>query len=898
MKIKIQKNIDLNELFYILEDLKKSTNDFNQKLYYNNIFNILNDFNISDEILDINDTLIKNFCVLNISNNIDENKHEIYIYEKIYIIENIKDHDGTAGAEGPPCTLTLKKTTGKIFYKNIIFCPSLKCYSIFNNIINKTYNRNNINFFNIKFSQVVNNLKLNINNSIGYNNNSLILDYITIFNKLELFDFNKYSNSFILNDKMKFIYNNYGFKSDFNNKTSLLINEKFNLTYYEMINIKIQLRDADYLYIINKYFNTSEIKIFNKNYKFIKNIKKILNDVQYKKMVLLYNKEIKNNKLIENNDCEHINLVNNKNYETIINFYISDKFDKKFLHKHINLFSCIKCMLPLICPHIIYKYYYKNHNLINFIHHDNTSSLDVFCKICGEKLWTTELFNKHSDFNTQNNFDSELFISDNIDFWIYKILYFYILSKKDFIQIKKKMNDNSILSFIKMHVLSFIEYNFDIINKSVVLSFQQKFQQKHLISYVFVLCSLIILAMKNPTFIYIYNKKVLNLKNILSKIILEIKNSNISFKNIHDNTISKIISNTYNELVNNLPLFTELHQLNVNLFKYNDIFKLPFYTYIFLINHIYFGSNFDIEYILNTSMSDININYNNIFIPNLSFLLKKGGNKPKNIPTLKNKFDMSDNIIKIFTDFCNSDFIYYKLKNNKNYLELIQNIKLLNFNLKKPYINYLHDFYNFNNFDNFELLSNQSYIFNSDFFKFNKIPVFVKKSFKFNKQNFNIISNNDFYFKQLKLIEELINKKIIIININNMINIISYDLSLNVDYNDSFINNKLLLNVNFNIDLIIVNNDLYNTLLNIKKNTSLKKYYEHIVKLIIDYDFKHSGKAITNDVSIDINNRSNDENFKEPSFNCDPDESVVYDFAHENFDYDIDDDEDNNNKDF
>ena len=113
------------------------------------------------------------------------------------------------------------------------------------------------------------------------------------------------------------------------------------------------------------------------------------------------------------------------------------------------------------------------------------------------------------------------------------------------------------------------------------------------------------------------------------------------------------------------------------------------------------------------------------------------------------------------------------------------------------------------------LKKNQAFILPINFFKYTKLEKLKKSIYNYNS---NIIYKKKgiiYYNNQLKKIQELINESIKKININDIINIISYDLnSINIhDITNEFNNDnsKYLKDAIFDINKIIINNDLYNT---------------------------------------------------------------------------------------
>ena len=884
MKLSIKEDVNIDELYYLFTDLKKSVNDINEKYKLDNIYNILKYYADNIDITSIYDAVLKNYIIVNISSNINENINEYYFYNYVYVYKNNE----------------LYKQIGSIKYKNFIFNPLLNFY--FRYIKHVSLTRNYKNIFKIKFNDVLESLNLSYKN---INDNSLIINFIDNINRIELIDYNKYNYNLYLEKKMTFIKNNYGGIGNKKHKTNIV--NRFNNIHYIINNIKISLRDSHYLYIISKYFNTYDFFKFKQKYNIYKNIEKSLSDKEYNSIKTLYDKEQKHLKLIENNTCEHIKLIDNNEIDTIIKLYIKDKYDSNLLHKHDNWFICKKCDLPLICPHNVFKHLNPKKNLNMFINIENALNPSVYCKICGEFMWHNNIYAKYS--KDQNYSYRDLFDLDhteNIDQMIYRIVYNYFLSK-NILHAKKNIQHNTILLFVKSHIYSEVESQFSEINKSITTDEFTKTTNKSLILYIYVFCSIVYLTIHNNNILTLFNTKVSHIDKIINNIISDIKISNKhAIKKYNDSQLNRLVYAVYDKLSKYIPENIKLSEIDINFIKNENIYKMAIYNYIFLINGIYFEKKFDVEYILNTSMHDININFNNVYIPTLSFLNKKGGREIE--PYLINDKQLTDKIINVFIDFINSDFVFYYLQNNPNYIQLYKNIQ----HIKRP--NVIHNKAFLLNILNEKVDTKNSlrYQINSKLFKYNKLKYYIIK--KINNTidiKYNKITVKS-YNKQLSDINNLLNTDLKIINIYDIINIISLELSyskldfkINNSDDDFIISNRinLLSNVKYDIDKIIVNGDLYKTLLNIKQNPSLNKYFDFIVKYIKEYDSIHNAqkKVVLGNFISELHPeflKSADENFEQPYMNIDENNSIEHDFGNENFDYDAEySDEDVNIKD-
>lgn len=871
MKLSIKEGVNLDELFFLFADLKNSAENINEQYYFDQIYNMLK-YNIENtEINSIYDAVLKNYIIINVSIKIDENINEYFFYNYVYVYNN-----------------GLSKQIGNIKYKNFMFNPLLNFYNRY--IKEVSLSRNNNSVFKININNITESLELSYKNIFD---NSQIINFINDINKIELFDFNQYNTNQRLGEIMIFIKNNFGYNAKDKYKTN--ITNRFNNIHYIINNIKISLRDSNYIYIINKYFNSADFNKFKNKYNIHQNIKKSLNDKEYETIEILFNKEQKHLNVIENNTCEHINIITNGDIDTIVKLYIKDHYDPDQLHKHDNWFMCKKCGLPLICPHNVCKNIFPKQNLNKFINISDSLNKSVFCKICGEFLWSNDIFAKYTqDSGSSYNVYRDLFDLDNtenIDQMIYRIIYNYFLSK-NILHAKKNIRNESILSFVKNHIYDDVEDQFLEINKSITTDNLTKMTNKNLIIYIYVFCSIIYLTIHNNKILTLFNSKVSHIDKIMSNVIHDVKTSNkYVIKKYNDLQIQRLIYAIYDKLSKNIPQNIILYEIDINFIKNENISKLSIYNYIFLINNIYFEKNFDKEYVLNTLMNDININFNNVYIPTLSFLNKKGGNNIE--PYLKNETQLTNKIKNIYLDFANSDFVFSYLQYNSNYKLLQNNLK----NVKYSYtehnsaynINILNEKYNTKDYIRYQI--------NSKLFKYNKLKNYIIEKI----QNIINISYNkityETYEMQLLNINKFLNTELKFINISDIIGIISSDFAyskadIKIIDDDEFITSqriKLLSNSKFDDEKTIVNGDMYKTLLNIKNNITLNKYYESIIKYIKEYDNIHNMQKIQisgDFITSALQQISSDENFEQPNIHVDEDVSVEHDFGNENFDYD------------
>ena len=871
MKLIVKENVNLNELYYQFEDLKKSSKTITDKYYYDEIYNLLKYDAEYVDVTSVFDAVLKNYVIINVSTQVNENINEYFFYNYVYVyFDNI-----------------LTKKTGNIKYKNFMFNPLLNYYKRY--IQHVSLFRNQKSMFKIKYRHILNSLDLSYNT---IHDNSKIINFVNDINKIDFFDYKIYNNKTFLQEKMEYISNNFGYNVK-NNFTSF-INERFSNIHYIVNNIKIALRDSHYLYIINKYFNSADLTKFINKYNINKNISNSLSDKDFDFVKLLHDKEQKHLCAIENNTCEHIAIYDKGDIDTIVKLYIKDSYDIMQLHKHNNRFICKKCGLPLICPHNVHKHIYPKKNLNSFVNVEDSLKKSVYCKICGEFLWSNNIYAKYAqdrDYTYRDLFD--LGNTDNIDQMIYRILFNYFLSK-NILHKKKNIRNESILSFVKNHIYYDVDDQFNEINKSITSNDLAKTTQKSLILYIYVFCSIIYLAIHNNKLLTLFDAKVSHIDKIISKCINEIKTANkYAIVKYSDSQLNRIVYVIYDKLSKKLPTNINLYEVDINFIKYNNMRHAVIYNYILLINSIYFGKNLDIEFVFNTSLNDININFNNIFIPTLSFLVKNGGKDIE--PFLKNENQLTNTLKQTFVDFINNDIVYSYLKDNKNYIALSNNLKNIKYDKKqynKAYdINLLKEKLNTKNSLRYQTQPNV--------YKYNIVNSYIYEKidnilyFKYN------IFNEKEYSKQLTDINTLLNTSIKKINIYDMLNIISHELAhtdniFNINNDDEqFISQriKLLSNAKYDINKIIINNDLYKTLLNMKNNNTLIKYYESIVKYIKEYnDIDHNmiikKKILSDFITTSYNHASADEDFEHPNIDVNEDDGVEHDFGNENFDYD------------
>lgn len=316
--MKVVKTLNSEELFYNIVELKKLEENFEQKNYYDSIYNILQE-QLNLDFDSIFEAVEKNYIILNIDPKISNNINEHFFYNYVYTYNNGK----------------ITKVVGNVKYKNFIFTPLLNHYNqyIFEITLGKS-TKNLINKFNIK----------NVIESIPpFNKNidpSTIIEYIYFINQLSY-------QKFIINDKpvlkieMDLIAKNFGFNKQTFNTNFKSLTENYILNKYYQINNVIVIRDALYLFIIRRYFSSKDLKIFLKNYNIYKNIKKSLSDKDYESVEKLYISENKRLEEIENNTCEHVKLLKDNDIKTIIDLYININSDNEN-----NFYICKKCKLP------------------------------------------------------------------------------------------------------------------------------------------------------------------------------------------------------------------------------------------------------------------------------------------------------------------------------------------------------------------------------------------------------------------------------------------------------------------------------------------------------------------------------------------------------------------------
>jgi hypothetical protein len=146
MKYTIKEEVNFEELYYIFEDLKKSTDDIKEQQYFIQIFETLKYYATYIDINSIYDAVLKHYIIINVSAEIKENINDYYFYDYVYVYKNNE----------------LFKQLGNIKYKNFIFNPLLNFYKRYINKISLTRNYNNI--FKIKYNDIIKTLDLSYKN--------------------------------------------------------------------------------------------------------------------------------------------------------------------------------------------------------------------------------------------------------------------------------------------------------------------------------------------------------------------------------------------------------------------------------------------------------------------------------------------------------------------------------------------------------------------------------------------------------------------------------------------------------------------------------------------------------------------------------------------------------------
>ena len=384
--------------------------------------------------------------------------------------------------------------------------------------------------------------------------------------------------------------------------------------------------------------------------------------------------------------------------------------------------------------------------------------------------------------------------------------------------------------------------NFDRLDLSVSQDETSLKSKKLLTLLSFMFASITILSINNNKIINMYDNKLSTIDKILNNIVNDIKLRLKRYGRIHyaDSQIIAVVKTAYNKLINFIP-YVNLYEMDINTIRLERMKKELWYMYIYTLNSLYFGKNLNMEYVLKTSFTDLKINYNNIFIPTLPFL-KKGGLDI--IPILKNINDFDDEIKKTFINFIHNGLIYEIFKDNPNYKELHINLKPYKQLLIKRliyYTNLYNEKLNTVNSRRINFYSTENY----KNLNINKID--STKYIDDDKTHINLdhISSKNIE-EQISKINDLLNTKFNIINLNDILSIISYDLKY-LKFNHSYIINteedyttyieiskkiKALENSNYDYKKIIINNDLYSTLRNIKANNTLSKYYDIIIQYI------------------------------------------------------------------
>ena len=829
LKFKIKKEINLHELYFLFEDLIKTTDSISSKHYYNKLFIFIKDYYNEEFIQNIKDIINKKYVILLLNEDNKYNINQDYFTNYIFTKKNITN------------ILDIKQqhiydiNIGTINFEKITFFPSLYWKYI--------YFKNILLYLNVPKSQIYNVwdnklFTIKIKNTNDYLS---LIHYTKFYNNLEL-NYNYTFSDINIDNYFKFLDNNLLPIYNTNIDNISYINTSI-IDY----NLKlITIKNEHFINIINNNFPTHIINNFNINYNIFKNFEKSLPKDFYNKLLQLYKQENEFNKAYLLNKCEHYNLLKNNKIDEIINLYI-DKHNNNLtnLDKMNNFFQCNKCKFNLICPHVVFKHMFKNKSLNSFIELFENRENIVFCKICGEKLY-------HTHFGFDITKKSDLFLTfeglnEPQDILKKNIYVESSIIINNFITKNKYIYNNDILTFVFNHVYDKLFNIISIIHKDKTSSNYIKSIKFQLLIYIYSLCSIATIATTFPNYIKLFNYKTSQIKNLIPLIIdniMQIKLNIINKLNFNLNNIQNLVSEILNKLFNNLPKLITLKDVSINTFILNNIYENTFYNYVFIINKILYGVNFDIEIVLNTNLNDIILNKNNIFLPNFNFLkTKKGGKSKEMIPEFTAK-EISNLSKKLIKHFVNDNIVNNSLSSNPFFIELKKNIDFIEIDESQTLHSILIN----------SILNNYSSIYNIFYNKpnfdidLNKEIIIISNNEYLNKIKNQVLITNDTQIKQnnnIKIIKNVFNNN----NNNNKINynyknseIISKIIKdLNVIKNNYKDENtpsylKIIKFPQINIDEITQIYDLNIIIKNIENIPQLKEYFKYITQYIINYN--------------------------------------------------------------
>lgn len=914
-------DINYIDFYYIIEDIKNNTDDVIDKYNLSFLYDILKRYYTTKNIDNIYNGVTRYYLILNISNKREENINKDYYDKYVYVYQNNK----------------ITVLNGNINYKNVIFNPVLYFYETHKYYSEIRKNINNNLFINITYQDIVDSFNTTIYKNID--DEETILNFI-----IDLEGISSYNHKLLQrNNLLKYKLDS--FKKIGGYKNTKFITNGEHLFDYRLFrfNDYLKLMEADKMYIIRKYFNSEQYNRFLKKYEIYKNIETALSTEENKKLITLLKDEENYKDKIFNNKCEHVQLIKEKQYDIIIKYYIQERFEYHKLHLYTNWFTCVKCNLPLICPHTVVKHLQPDISLNNFVAVTTNNTKAVSCKICNEILWRTEHVDNKLIFMKQDTTLLSLLDTDNVDLMIYRVVKNYFVNR-NVLTLKKTIMVNQIVKFVNNHIKNEVEIKFNEMNKNINQEESVSYNNKLFLLYIYVLCSLMQLVMINNKSLMIFSKKVNKLEDVMPNMIMEIKTT---FKNMisksKEENIEKMIRIIYNKLYGLKPYNFNLVETDINMYKKRLLHTHTIFKFILTINKLFYNKLCKIENVLNIDLSDIEFNYSKFNIPvdifnnlNLEEIKKinesiKKDNAPINIYNSDfynnlsynismynkqninktNNDDKKDKIItynqfKYVIEFVLSTYLNSVLKHNNKFIELknrllefIKNndIKLIykniynNFIIFTKYIDSKNTFSSYH-YDLYKKYT-KSYDGKYDKFNINEVPII-----KSTNKNVSLIFNIPNVETQLKNISNLIDNKINYINIYSVLIVIVSDFNNteNPSNRISYLEKKHFKDLN----KLYVKDNLYETLLNIKNNVLLKKYYTNIVNYIIRLNDLNNNTTNTfnKQMTINMNQISSEENIAEDEKVQINEKGVVNDFNYENFDYEDEySDEDVNIKD-
>ena len=372
------------------------------------------------------------------------------------------------------------------------------------------------------------------------------------------------------------------------------------------------------------------------------NLQEVLSEKEYKQLMSLYNNIIQFEKAILSSKCEHIAILEKGDYAALIKFYAERRGENEFIY-------CKKCKFPLMCPHVEYQFLNPKANLNKFVESNKVKEYSVFCKICGERLYKTDIFDKYSAL-------SHIFIEADIETDIQKFIYvqlnYYILNQK-IVKKKKILYTQDIVRYVTEHIYSRLIEQIYKFNQSVTTTPLVKALQIDFITFIYCLCSVAIASIFFPKHIEVFQKRTNKLDYFLPLIvdtILQQKKNIINKLGINKQNILNSVKNILKVLYNNPPKIAKIVEIDLKFLKIESLKYNFVFSYCRLIIEILTNQLITINYFADY---DNEFDYNLISFPSFSQSLSS----------------LSNTLLYNFTQ--NSDILLY-LKSNSSYNNLLK----------------------------------------------------------------------------------------------------------------------------------------------------------------------------------------------------------------------------------